>query len=107
MLNHVLKIYVPVYDPLEKVAETLDFSHQTAMLLSHLFGGCTVSPSNGYWINNTGELVEDKINIVYSFTDEDTLSLYRDVVENFCKEIKKELSQDAISLEIDGILNFI
>lgn len=107
MLNHKITVYVPVIEPLKKTREMGNYTAKIATELAGLFGECTVTKSNGYWVDDTGNLIEDKINLCYSFTDSKTLEANRLKVREICETMKEELQQIEVSLEIDNILMFI
>lgn len=107
MLNHKITLYVPIIEPIKKARQMGNYTAKIATSLAGLFGGCTVTKSNGYWVDDTGNLIEDKINLCYSFTDSETLDANRIKVREICESMKTDLQQLEVSLEIDNILMFI
>ncbi|MFG3611434.1 hypothetical protein [Rummeliibacillus stabekisii] len=99
-MSNKISVYIP------STEENRAMVNRTLFLLSELFGGATVIDGQGSWISDSNELVIEKLNIVYSYTD--TLEddrLFK--VIDFAKEIKQEMKQEAISVEINDSLYII
>ena len=75
--------------------------------LSLLFGGATSFECVGGWIANNGDIITEKVNIVYSFCDKKSLQNNLSKVINICQQIKKDMQQEAVTLEINGKATFI
>jgi len=70
------------------------------------FGGATSVPARGVWLSADGTLVTEDVTIVYSFTE----NLSKEQLERvrvFCLNLKQELEQEAIAVEIAGKLRFV
>lgn len=105
-LSSSVKFYVPS-TVFNKVIDNKKHVKEVATLFSKLFGGATVTDAFGYWIDKNGELIPEPTKIVYSFcTGEDLKNGIEEVVKK-AKNLKKELEQEAISLEVNGELYFI
>lgn len=74
--------------------------------LSNLFGGATAYDAKGSWVSQSGLVLED-IKVCKSYCTSEQLKAGVDKVITLCMELKKELSQEAISLEINNKLYFI
>ncbi len=72
-----------------------------------MFGGATATQAVGGWATATGEIVTEKITIVYSFCTSDQLHENINNVLNICETLKKEMTQEALTLEINGQVKFI
>lgn len=101
MLTHKVALYVPT-----KIGQTAapaaheKWARKAKVMLSELFGGYTAFSAVGGWVGNEG-LVEEDVLIVQSFTDGlDELPR----VEAFARKMRAEMSQEAVSLEVDGTL---
>ena len=108
-LGHVVKIYVPsttngstpVTD--EVHAQYVD---QALTKFSELFGGATAVGGTGAWVDDNKKLIKEKVTIVYSFAEKfDNRSL--DEVVAYAKQLKKDMTQSSVSLEVDGKMYFI
>ncbi|MEK3734833.1 MULTISPECIES: DUF3574 domain-containing protein [Paenibacillus] len=108
-LSHVVKVYVPSTVkgdiPITEEAHQ-KFVDQTLTQLSSWFGGATAIPGEGAWVDDKGTLIKENVTIVYAFTDKlDKAAI--DQVVDYAKQLKDDLAQSAISLEVDGKLYFI
>ena len=74
---------------------------------SECFGGATSTPALGYWTSPTAGLVKEKTTLVFAYADEKSLNENLDKVVTWCENVKTELSQDAIALELNGEMYFI
>ncbi|TMV46326.1 DUF3574 domain-containing protein [Paenibacillus mesophilus] len=108
-LNHVVKIYVPstVNGSIPITEEAHEqFVDQALTKFSSLFGGATSIGGNGGWIDENKRLIKEKVTIVYSFADKLDNQSLNDVVA-YAKQLKKDLTQSSVSLEVDGKMYFI
>lgn len=106
-LHHKVTIYVPATVDVDKEVDNSVQVDAAAALLSGLFGGATSSPAVGYWLTSSGQLVKEKTTVVFAFADEKALEDGADKVVDFCRNLKEEMRQEAIALEIDGAMYFI
>ena len=61
----------------------------------------------GTWITEKSKLVKEEVTICESYCSGSDLKNSLTDVINYCKELKKELNQEAISLEVNSELYFI
>lgn len=106
-LRHKITVYVPATVDVDKAVDNTAQVDAAAALLSGLFGGATSSPAVGYWLTASGELVKEKTTIVFAFAAEEALEGGIEKVVKFCDNLKAEMAQEAIALEIDGAMYFI
>ncbi|MDF2713505.1 MAG: hypothetical protein K0R28_430 [Paenibacillus sp.] len=108
-LDHVVKIYVPSTVngsiPITEEAHG-QFVDQALIAFSNLFGGATAIAGNGGWIDGNKNLIKEKVTIVYSFADKLDNQSLNDVVA-YAKQLKQDLGQSSVSLEVDGKMYFI
>lgn len=108
-LGHVVKIYVP--STMNGSTPVTDEVHakyvdQSLTQFSNLFGGATAVSGTGAWVDDDKKLIKEKVTIVYSFAEKlDKKAL--DEVVAYAKQLKKDMTQSAISLEVDGKMYFI
>jgi hypothetical protein len=111
MLKNNFKIYIPsTFDVNGKVdkKKLSDIKKDITSEVAKTFGGFTSYKVDGGWLNEeTGEIVEEGVEIIQVFTSRKLLKKNKSLIYNLCNKIKKELKQQAISLEIDNKLNFI
>ena len=106
-LSSKLTIYVPSTVDITKEIDNTAYVNRTAELLSSCFGGATSTTALGYWTSPSSGLVKEKSTIVFSYCSDEQLEKNIEKVVDFCDNLKKELSQDAIALEINGDMYFI
>ena len=106
-LRHRVAVYVPGTNGVNTAADNARYVKMAAATLSNLFGGATATPAIGYWMSDAAGLVEEKTTVVYSYAAGADLERGLDTVIDFCADMRADLQQEAISLEIDGSLYFI
>lgn len=99
-LNHKVAIYVPI------VNDDCNPAHIVAHTLCTLYGGATSSEYRGYWLNSKGEMIEDRIVIVYSYTDSHKLASSYNAIMQLVAHLKVTLGQESVSYDIDSQLYF-
>jgi hypothetical protein len=70
------------------------------------FGGVTLYPSKGFWLDDNDIMIEDTINVAVSFTDKSIEEIKR-IISKYVEIIKMDLKQEAVSIEINNILYII
>lgn len=106
-MNCRFAIYVPSTYDVSKKTNPDFFRNRVISELASLFGGATSTPAKGGWICSDGKLVVEDIEIVYAFCTTQEATEKFDKVLAICEWLKKEMKQEAISLEYNGQLNFI
>lgn len=106
-LSHKITIYIPATindangsHPIDNTA----YVDKTATFLSDTFGGATCTDAVGYWLSSERGLERENTKMIFAYA-ENLESI--DAVVELCEELKKELNQDAIALEIDNQMYFI
>ena len=100
-------IYVPATINVNEQIDNSEYVERVIKQLATMFGGATASQAVGGWVCESGEVVLENTTIVYSFCTEKDLQERISDVLSICNELKLELSQEAISLEINGQLAFV
>lgn len=109
MLNKKVAVYVPstvngnTKAPTELIAANVNKAKKT---LAELFGGFTATPAQGGWYSPIHGLIQEEIVIVYAYTNEEGITKAGEV-ERLAKEIAASMTQEAVTVEIDGAINFI
>jgi hypothetical protein len=105
-LHSKVTVYVPATVNVNEEIDNTEYVDRIATNLSKYFGGATSTPALGYWrdINN---LIKEKTTIVFAYCNDDSLDKHIDDVITDCEELKYELKQQAIALEINGEMYFI
>lgn len=106
-LDSRVAVYVPSTN---NVNEQVDNSLQVMEVikkLSLMFGGATASDAVGGWVSASGETVIERVKIVYSFCTSEQLKEKFGQILEICENLKSEMSQEAITLEINGQVKFV
>lgn len=107
MLSNYVSLYIPgtrdINTPLA-AKEKRELIREYAGRLSREFGGCTAIPSMGFYVSSDGKLIEEKITILKSFTDNPKAD---DIAKEYAKELKKRLSQESVTVESNSGIDFI
>jgi len=106
-LSSKVIVYIPSTTDINTEIDSSSYVNDCATLLSDCFGGATSTQALGYWHSVTAGLVKEKTTMVFAYASESDLNEKIEVVIDYCEKIKKELSQDAIALEINGEMYFI
>lgn len=108
-LSHEVKIYVPstVKGNIQITEEAQQkFVDQALAKFSEWFGGATAIDGEGAWVDKDKKLIKENVTIVYSFAEKlDKKSM--DQVVSYAKQLKEDLAQSSVSLEVDGKMYFI
>jgi len=106
-MDNKVSVYVP---STVNVNQRINNKKQVVSIIkqmSLLFGGATSYECVGGWVADNGDIVTEKVNIVYSFCDKKSLKDNLSKVINICQQIKKEMKQEAVTLEVNGKATFI
>src|SRR5574344_622204 len=100
-------VIVPATTNMNEEIDNTPYVDKVARLLSDCFGGATATQTLGYWNSMTVGLVKEKSTTVFAYCSESDLQNNIDKVIALCEELKTEMTQDAIALEINGEMYFI
>lgn len=106
-LDHNIRVYIPSTINVSEKIDNQKYVDSGLSKLSEYFGGSTSYEAIGAWQSKEKGLVKEKITIVESYGTKEQIEENITGVIEFCEELKKELSQEAISLEYDNKLYFI
>lgn len=106
-LSSKVTVIVPATININEEIDNTPYVDRTASLLSECFGGATATQTLGYWTSPTAGLVKEKSTTVFAYCSEKDLQANVDRVIDLCAELKSELKQDAIAMEINGEMYFI
>jgi len=107
-LSHKISLYVPTKDKnnIELSQELINkMVDLTASTFSQVNGGATSTSALGYWKSASGELIKEKITVVFSYTN--NLEIAIESAIEIGEQLLTMANQDAISLEVNGELHFI
>lgn len=106
-LSSKVTVYIPSTTDIDKPIDNTPYVDGVASKLSAMFGGATSTPALGMWVSPTAGLVKEHTTIVYAYCTDADLQEHIEQVIEICENLKTELKQDAISLEINGEMYFI
>lgn len=106
-LDNKVSIYVPSTFNVTEVVNNDTQVINIIKQLSLMFGGATASDAVGGWVTSTGETITEKIKIVYSYCTTEQLKQHINKILQICDNLKNEIKQEAITLEINGQIKFI
>lgn len=106
-LNSKVSVYVPSTINVNESTDNTEYVKRVITELASMFGGATASKAVGGWVSASGETIIEDVTIVYAFCTEKQLQDNFHKVLSICETLKKEMSQEAISLEVNGQLAFI
>lgn len=108
-LNHRIAVYVPSTFDGNKPARMMQrrATKKAARRLSQLFGGATATQALGYWVSSEKGLIAERQNIVYSACTEEDKQTKLQAVLTFAQALCKWMKQEAVTVEIDGIMEFV
>ena len=106
-LSSKITVYIPSTVNINQKIDNKKYVDEAASLLSSLFGGATSCETLGYWMSPSAGLVKEHTTMVYAYCNDTDLQEHAEEVIDFCENLKKELSQDSVALEINGEMYFI
>lgn len=106
-LDSKVAIYVPSTINVSKETDNRKQVLNVIRRLSEMFGGATASDAVGGWVSQSGEVIVEKVKVVYSFCTTGQLKDRIDDILSICEDIKNEMKQEAVTLEINGQVKFV
>ena len=107
-LSSKITVYVPATINVNEQIDNTPYVDRLASLLSKCFGGSTSTPALGYWMDtNNNELIKEKTTMVFAYCKDQDLEKHIDTIIIACENLKTELNQQAIAMEINGEMYFI
>lgn len=106
-LSSKVTVYVPATVGVNKGTDNTAQVKKTASLLADLFGGSTSTAALGYWLSPVAGLVAEATTVVFAYASDSALQDGIEKVIDLCEELKEEMGQEAIALEINGEMYFI
>lgn len=106
-LDCKVSIYVPSTNNVNEQTDNTEQVKQVIRELAVMFGGATASEAVGGWVCANGETVLEKVTIVYSFCASAQLHEHFGDIYAICERIKRDMSQEAVTLEVNGQVKFL
>ena len=108
-MDHKIGVFIPSTTSISKKAPASKVNKwvkEAKVRFATLFGGFTSYKAQGGWVSPTQGLVEEDVTIVQAFTDKAGLS-HVPTVKALASQIANDMGQEAVSVEIDGKLQFV
>jgi len=111
MLTKKFAVYVPstvnVDKPLDK--DQLRKAVDSVLAdMSRIFGGATAWEAEGAWLSGeTGQLIKERITIVYAYSAEDAAKKATSSVYEIARRLAAELRQEAVTVETPAGMDFV
>lgn len=106
-LDCKVSVYVPSTNNVSVEVDNSEQVRNVIRELSQMFGGATATNAVGGWVAENGETILEKVTIVYSFCTSEQLRENFEAVYGIAERIKREMSQEAVTLEINGQVKFV
>lgn len=100
-------VYVPSTSDAVNSCDNSEMVKYVMSELSKLFGGATASRAAGGWMSAEHGLILEEVTIVYAFCTSEQAVANFEAVYNICEKIKREMSQEAVTLEYNGQVKFV
>lgn len=105
--NNHIGIFIPTTFEVNKYFDTTPYIDKTLSFLGKRFGGATSEEAKGIWNSEEIGLVGEKLYKVHTYATSDDLKRYLDEVVDYVRQIKHELKQEAMAMEINQKLTLI
>lgn len=106
-LSHNIKVYIPTTAKVNVTVDTTHYVTATLEKFGEWFGGATSHVAHGAWLSSELGLIVEPVTIVESYATVDGVNDHIKDVIAWASTIKKELEQEAVSVEYDNKLYFI
>lgn len=100
-------LYVPGTQGPAAATDNAAQVERVARAFSRWFSGATAQQSAGYWLSDTAGLVREAVTIVYAACTADQLRDRLPDVLTLAQQIKQDMAQEAVSVELNGTLYII
>lgn len=105
-LSQKVRLYVPSTINIDEVIDNTEAVSKTLKLFGELFGGATSYDAVGAWNGSNGKLVQERVTIIESYAQKLESDDIMRVVE-YAQELCRNMSQDAVAVEVNGSMGFI
>lgn len=106
-LTDRVALYIPTTVNVNRPTDNSATVAKVAREFSEMFGGATQADRIGYYLANNGELVKEAVTVIYSNTNRETLEANFSTVLKMAEDIRDEYRQEAVTVEVNGAINFI
>lgn len=100
-------LYVPGTQGPATTTDNAAQVERVARRFCEMFGGATAQQSTGYWVSEGAGLVREAVTIVYAACTAAQLREHLPDVLTLAQQIKQDMAQEAVSIELNGALYII
>lgn len=100
-------LYVPSTQDVAHATDNAAQVERVARDFCGWFGGATAQQSAGYWMSDAAGLVREAVTIVYAACTAAQLREHLPDVLQLAQQIKQDMAQEAVSVELNGALYII
>lgn len=105
--THTVGLFIPSTCNKKDLVDNTSHLNEAKVMFGTLFGGYTCLIGLGGWVfQETKELFEEPVILIFSMVTQEELEAHQEVIKQFANHLRIELHQEAISVVIDGDLNF-
>jgi CRP-like cAMP-binding protein len=102
-----IALFIPTTVDVDKTLDTGEYVEQTLNFLAERFGGATSKEAQGVWNSQQAGLVGETVFIVNTYVTQAALRKHLDEVVEYVKQLKTDLKQEAMALEVNKKLTLI
>jgi len=100
-------VYIPSTINGNQPFDTGKYREKTLEFMAERFGGATCKTGTGVWNSEQLGLVGESVFIIHSYITQPDLNRHLDDVLDYIRQLKRELNQEAMALEINRKLTLI
>ena len=105
--NNHIGIFIPTTFDVNNYFDTTPYIDRTLSFLGERFGGATSEEAKGIWNSEDIGLVGEKLYKVHTYATSNDLKNFLDEVVDYVRDIKEELKQEAMAIEVNQKLTLI
>ncbi len=105
--SNQIAVFIPTTYDVDKPLDTSKYIDRTLAFLGQRFGGATSEEVKGIWNSNEIGLVGERLYKVHTFATSPDLQKYMGDVIDYMKQMKEDLKQEAMAIEINQRLTLI
>lgn len=106
---HRLSIYVPTqahdYRDYITAEDSITALEHVKRTLAQSLGGYTAYNTQGGWVNDEGELVEEPVTVVYSLAADRDLEELEELGEGLALYVRTKLEQECVLYTVDPLIS--
>lgn len=103
-LTHTVAIFIPSTLDVDQAFDNTQQVKQTIHFLGGLFGGAVSNQADGVWKSEDKGLVTEQVTIVRAFVSKQLLDKHLDDVIDYATQLKTDMKQEAVAVDVDSQL---